>query len=156
MDKKVLLVEGPNDELFFSKFCINHGYDVHVKVKKPSSVTPGNPDNKQGVLQLLQVYIKLLAPNSVEKLGVIVDADYLTTGGGVQTTLNQIHDKIREHGYTSEAKQSSDSSYYFEKDDLNLSAKVHKLTIDKEGNINQNWPKGFFDEFRNKLDELIW
>ncbi|WP_418180391.1 DUF3696 domain-containing protein [Aliarcobacter lanthieri] len=46
--------------------------------------------------------------------------------------------------------------YYFEKDDLNLSAKVHELTIDKDGNINQNWPKGFFDEFRNKLDELIW
>ena len=44
----------------------------------------------------------------------------------------------------------------FEKDDLNLSAKVHKLTIDKDGNIHQNWPTGFFDEFRNKLDELIW
>lgn len=53
-------------------------------------------------------------------------------------------------------ESSKSKIYYFEKDDLNLSAKVHKLTIDKDGNINQNWPKGFFDEFRNKLDELIW
>lgn len=53
-------------------------------------------------------------------------------------------------------ESSKSKIYYFEKDDLNLSAKVNKLTIDKDGNINQNWPKGFFDEFRNKLDELIW
>lgn len=165
MDKKVLLVEGPNDELFFSKFCVRHGYDVHVKVKKPSSITPSNPDNKQGVLQLLQVYIKLLAPNSVEKLGVIVDADYLATGGGIQTTLNQIHDKIREHGYTSVAKQSSDSSYYFEKDDnstrlniwimpnnLNEGYLEHWITENIEDNEKNYFQKAsdFIDNFTEK------
>jgi predicted ATPase len=35
-----------------------------------------------------------------------------------------------------------------------MSTKVHKLNLDKYGNID-NWSKKFFDEWDNKLDELL-
>jgi hypothetical protein len=159
MDKKVLLVEGPNDELFFSNFCQVHGYDVHVKVKKPSSVAPDNKDNKQGVLQLLQVYIKLLAPNSVEKLGVIVDADYATSGGGVQTTLTQIHNKIKEHGYTSSAIQLSDTSYYFEKDDKSNRLSIWIMPNNLDEGYLEHWITNNIEDnektYFNKISDFI-
>ena len=45
--------------------------------------------------------------------------------------------------------------YYFRKEDNNLETKLDIIKIDKEGGIDK-WPAGFFDEYRNKLDELLW
>ncbi len=45
--------------------------------------------------------------------------------------------------------------YYFEKAKDSLETVVHSLNIDKEGRIDE-WPKGFFDEWDNKLNELLW
>lgn len=53
-------------------------------------------------------------------------------------------------------KPEQSQIYYFSKEKDSLETKVSKLTIDTEGNINENWPKGFFDEYRNQLDELLW
>lgn len=53
-------------------------------------------------------------------------------------------------------KPEDSKVYFFEKEDETMSTKVHKLEIDKDGRINTDWPKGFFDEWDNKLNELIW
>lgn len=45
--------------------------------------------------------------------------------------------------------------YYFEKINDSLETIAHSLTIDKDGRID-DWPKGFFDEWDNKLNELLW
>lgn len=45
--------------------------------------------------------------------------------------------------------------YYFEKEKNEMSSKIHLLSIDKNGKINEIWPKGFFDEYDKLLDELI-
>ncbi|NOQ77579.1 MAG: DUF3696 domain-containing protein [Methylococcaceae bacterium] len=45
--------------------------------------------------------------------------------------------------------------YYFEKATDGLETIAHSLNIDKEGRIDK-WPKGFFDEWDNKLNELLW
>lgn len=159
MYKKVLIVEGPNDELFFSKFCIAHGYDIHVKVQKPSSLSPGNPNNKQGVLKLLQVYIKLLAPDSVEKLGVIIDADYESTGGGVQLTLSQIHNKIKEHNFSSPAQQASDTSYFFENDDKSARLNIWIMPNNLSEGYLEHWITNNIEdtekEYFNKVSDFI-
>lgn len=52
-------------------------------------------------------------------------------------------------------KPDQSKIYYFEKDDTTISTKDHKLTIDVNGKVNENWPKGFFDEYDKLLDELI-
>lgn len=45
--------------------------------------------------------------------------------------------------------------YYFEKEVDTMSSKIHSLSLDKNGKINEIWPKGFFDEYDILLDELI-
>ncbi|HHH54829.1 MAG TPA: DUF3696 domain-containing protein [Bacteroidetes bacterium] len=46
--------------------------------------------------------------------------------------------------------------YYFRKEKNSLATIADNLKIDKNGRINQEWPKGFFDEWDNRLDELLW
>ncbi len=46
--------------------------------------------------------------------------------------------------------------YYFRKEKNALETIAVNLRIDENGRINQEWPKGFFDEWDNRLDELLW
>ena len=52
-------------------------------------------------------------------------------------------------------KPEESQVYYFEKKYNGLETIVHPLNIDKDGRID-NWPKGFFDEWDNKLNDLLW
>jgi len=45
--------------------------------------------------------------------------------------------------------------YYFRKEIGELETKIDKINIEKDGKVD-NWPKGFFDEYSNQLDELLW
>ena len=52
-------------------------------------------------------------------------------------------------------KPESSQIYYFRKEKNELETKIDILNIDKNGKIDE-WPIGFFDEWDNKLDELLW
>jgi len=52
-------------------------------------------------------------------------------------------------------KPDESKIYYFEKAENSMETIAHPLNIDSDGRIDQ-WPKGFFDEWDNKLDELLW
>lgn len=52
-------------------------------------------------------------------------------------------------------KPEESQIYYFEKKQGGLETIAHPLNIDKDGRIDE-WPKGFFDEWDNKLNELLW
>ncbi len=52
-------------------------------------------------------------------------------------------------------KPEDSQIYYFRKDEGELETKIDKINIDIDGGIDK-WSKGFFDEYRNKLDELLW
>lgn len=45
--------------------------------------------------------------------------------------------------------------YFFEKEKDKLEIITHSIQIDKNGKIT-DWPKGFFDEWDNQLDKLLW
>ena len=45
--------------------------------------------------------------------------------------------------------------YYFKKDQNELESKIDKININEDGGID-SYPKGFFDEFDNNLDKLLW
>ena len=53
-------------------------------------------------------------------------------------------------------KPEDSAIYYFSKIADSMETKVEQLLIDKDGSINKDWPEGFFDEYRNLLDELLW
>lgn len=45
--------------------------------------------------------------------------------------------------------------YYFEKAENSLNTIIHTINIDEQGKID-DWPAGFFDEWDNQLDKLLW
>lgn len=51
---------------------------------------------------------------------------------------------------------SQTTIYYLSKATNQLETNVDRLSIDSEGKINERWPEGFFDEYENLLDELLW
>ncbi len=51
-------------------------------------------------------------------------------------------------------KPEDTSIYYFRKNIDELETKIDTINLDEYGNID-NYPKGFFDEWDNKLDELL-
>ena len=115
MQKSKLIVEGISDEYLFKKLCQKNGFDnVEIEVDTPSAF--GGIDTKQGVLNILQVLIKQLENSYIDRLGIIVDSDYEADGGGIENTLRQIHNKIKDHGYSSSYKRFSNSGIYFEGD----------------------------------------
>lgn len=74
----------------------------------------------------------------------------------VETHSDHFLNGIRVATKNNVLKPENSQVYFFIKEDNTLETKVESLNIDKYGNINENWPKGFFDEYRNKLDELLW
>jgi len=52
-------------------------------------------------------------------------------------------------------KPDESKIYYFEKVSDSLETIAHALNIDQDGRIDE-WPTGFFDEWDNKLNELLW
>lgn len=52
-------------------------------------------------------------------------------------------------------KPENSQVYYFRKDSDELETKIDKLNIDQNGKID-HWPIGFFDEWDNQLDKLLW
>ncbi len=52
-------------------------------------------------------------------------------------------------------KPENSKIYFFRKDKDELETKVDELNIDSNGKID-NWPNGFFDEWDNQLDKLLW
>jgi predicted ATPase len=83
----------------------------------------------------------------------------ITVANGVQIIveshsdhfLNAIRVATKQHLL----KPEDSVVYYFSKIRDSMETKVEQLLIDENGKINENWPKGFFDEYDNQLDELI-
>lgn len=52
--------------------------------------------------------------------------------------------------------QSAQSKvYFFEHEKNSLASKATEIAINSDGSVNQ-WPSGFFDEWDNQLDKLLW
>lgn len=83
----------------------------------------------------------------------------IATANGVQIIveshsehfLNAIRVATKQHIL----KPEDSVIYYFSKISDSMETKVEQLLIDENGKINENWPKGFFDEYDNQLDQLI-
>jgi hypothetical protein len=85
MARRLLLVEGKDDEHVVRHLCQAHGIEPDFQIEQPAG---------GGIEQLLdQVPIRLKA-SDVERLGVVVDADE-----NVQSRWEQLRDRLRNAGY---------------------------------------------------------
>ncbi len=98
--KKILLVEGVDDQCFFKgfikKYCPDLN-DVDVEVLTPKDIDVDGFNSKQGAL----TKFASLTKDQAEKkfIGLIVDADLTTNGGGCSKFLQQVAQKLRQNGF---------------------------------------------------------
>ncbi len=95
----ILLVEGESDKDFFDELLKHLGLIVQIKVAPPKEFG-GTHNTKQGAFNLLKTMLDSLADGSIGRLGIVVDADLVANGGGLENTLNQIREKISGSGFS--------------------------------------------------------
>jgi hypothetical protein len=96
---RLLLVEGESDKSFFQEVCASLGLRTSVRVAPPREVQ-GAHNSKEGVLRHLPVLLKQFADGSLERLAVVVDADYAQDSGlGCARTLERVEGIVGECGF---------------------------------------------------------
>jgi len=112
---------------------------------------------KEGDLIIIENPESHLHPKAQSK---IAELCALASSVGVQIILETHSDHILNGVRIATKKEiikpEQSIIYYFSKEADKLETKADKLSIDEKGKINENWPKGFFDEYENSLDELLW
>lgn len=86
MAKRLLLVEGKDDEHVVKHLRRAHGIEIDFDVEQPS---------EDGVEQLLDQVPTRLKESGMERLGVLVDADE-----DAQSRWEQLRDRLRKAGYS--------------------------------------------------------
>lgn len=91
---RILLVEGPADKGFYQFFCDTYALQAEVDVVVPTDLPhpdlPNNKATKQGVLNRAKILLKNMDQGPLQRLGLVVDADYTAHGGGFAKTLQQV------------------------------------------------------------------
>lgn len=103
---KMLLVEGDSDKELFENFCQYHNLKIKKdNIKTFEIVAPKDVDkekgynSKQGIINLLDKLLPQIRTKSIERLGIIVDADFVDTGTGFCRTHEQIAEKLAQYDY---------------------------------------------------------
>jgi len=114
-----------------------------LKAKTGDLVIIENPESHlhpKGQSKIAQLFA-IAAHNGVQII-VETHSDHFLNGLRV-ATKNEI------------IKPTESQIYYCYKEDGELNTKVQNINIDAEGKMN-DWPVGFFDEWDNQLDKLLW
>lgn len=100
MSKKILLVEGNNDRAFFKAFCKTLGL-TDVEIPEITIVTPKDRGSQRNgwtnLVDHLPTEIKRLRSGDIDKLAIVIDADFSPdNNGGVTSRRNLIAHKIND------------------------------------------------------------
>lgn len=118
--KNVLLVEGEADRAFFEALCSAWRlWVVPVNVCTPRDA--GHTlDTKQGVFSVLNTtYLNQLADGQIERLAMVIDADRTADGGGFESTLAQLSQRLNPAGYALRANAGPGGLLFAHNDGLN-------------------------------------
>lgn len=97
MSLNVLVVEGNYDKEFIQHLCdkILGSEKVKVQLQTPTQLGARN-DGWRGLIDTLVIPLKRLDGGSIDKLGIIIDADFTgDNSGGVSERYNIVIDKIQ-------------------------------------------------------------
>ena len=99
MSGRILLVEGDADRSFLEEICKTLGLDASVKVALPKD--SGRFHNgKEGVFNILPIWLNQLGDATVTRLAVIVDADSEDDGGGYNRAIDRVTEIVKPYGFT--------------------------------------------------------
>lgn len=96
-----LLVEGQDDQEFFSAFCESIVGEEKVEVFPPKTLDSSSGNGWGNLINNLPLLLGQLEDKSTEKLGIILDADHPPRdSGGFTERYKKITDKLAEVGYS--------------------------------------------------------
>ncbi len=99
MANQILLVEGESDRSFFEEIFKTLWLDASVEVALPKDV--GGPKNtKEGVFNILPIWLSQLDDATVTRLAVVVDADSAANGSGYKHVINKVDNIVKPYGFT--------------------------------------------------------
>jgi hypothetical protein len=115
MAVNLLYVEGNDDREFHQNFCKAIGLNgVEVKVITPVDVNADSGNGWSNLINNLPVLLKQINAGNVDKLGLILDADFPPdNSGGFSSRLKLVTDKLKVAGYTVPAKPSFNKGEIF-------------------------------------------
>lgn len=101
---RFLLVEGKTDVNFFELFCKYHKITIdnikNIDILSPKDIDLSFHDNKGGVIdEALDDLLEQIKNKRIERLGIIVDADFEKDGQGFVKTHQRIANKLAEYDY---------------------------------------------------------
>lgn len=102
MAVNLLYVEGIDDRDFHQNLCKTIGLnDVEVKVITPVDVDTDSGDGWSNLINNLPILLKQINASSIDKLGIILDADFPPdNSGGFSSRLKLVTDQLKSAGYT--------------------------------------------------------
>ena len=131
---------------------LNVGFGITYVLPIIVSILKSKPDDLL-IIENPESHLHPVGQSKIAKLCAIAVAN------GVQIIVESHSDHflnaIRVATKEDILKPEDSAIYYFSKIADSMETKVEQLLIDANGKINQNWPKGFFDEYDNQLDKLI-
>jgi len=114
--KKILLVEGETDKSFFEEICKKLYLNTTVQVAPPRDLG-GTHNNKEGVLNHLEILLPQLEDGQLKNIAVIVDADYIKHGSGHQKTVERVSNILEPFGFTLQNITSNQKGLLFKHSD---------------------------------------
>ena len=106
MAVNLLYVEGNDDRDFHQSFCKTIGLEnVKVNIITPTDVDADSGDGWSNLITNLPILLKQIQAGSIDKLGLILDADFPPDdSGGFSSRLKLVIDQLIGAGYTAPVK----------------------------------------------------
>ena len=131
---------------------LNVGFGITYVLPIIVAILKAKPDDLL-IIENPETHLHPSAQSQVAELCAIASANGVQII--VETHSDHFLNGIRVAKKKNILKPEDSQIYFFRKDKDELETKIDKLNIDSEGRVD-NWPKGFFDEWDNQLDELLW
>lgn len=114
--RRILLVEGISDRSFFEQLMREFDLDVDILVSTSKDLG-GDFNSKQGALRQLKAVVPQLDDGSIERFGLVLDADYQSDGQGYLATIESVAEVVRPFGYVSEPVKIPTGGFRFAHED---------------------------------------
>lgn len=158
VSNKILLVEGKSDEAFYTAICDGAGVFTNIKVAPPR-ILGGAANNKEGVFRLLPTLLNQLNDGTLARLGVVVDADYVTEHGlGFTRTLLRFEEIVLDYGFQPKRIPAIKGTIFSHHDGLD-DIGIWIMPNNRDDGMLENWVKSsvIFEEkdlLRKSIDTI--
>jgi len=100
MGRDVLLVEGQDDQYFFQTYSEKVLSNNALEVYPPKAAAPTTGNGWGNLIKNLPILLGELKNGNIDKLGIILDADYPPdNSGGFSERYNKVIEKLKTAGY---------------------------------------------------------